>query len=243
MENLHQPTLRVIKVLETLKNCDEGLNISQIAKECSISVGTLHPILKTLCELDYLTYDNKVYKLSFCLNPELEQRKSTKVIIYYMDELASKIKLNVQLGMLNGKKVIYLHKSEGNEKIALKTKAGDVANANATALGKALLFDKTLADLKRIFKKQILEQNTARTINNVNDLYENIEYCKNLGYSYEYGEYDDDFSCFAVPIRKNKEIFAAISVTILKFHLNDEKKEIITTELLNYKKIIEEHLS
>lgn len=243
MENLHQPTLRVIKVLETLKNCDEGLNISQIAKECSISVGTLHPILKTLCELDYLTYDNKVYKLSFCLNPELEQRKSTKVIIYYMDELAAKIKLNVQLGMLNGKKVIYLHKSEGNEKIALKTKAGDVANANATALGKALLFDKTLADLKRIFKKQILEQNTARTINNVNDLYENIEYCKNLGYSYEYGEYDDDFSCFAVPIIKNKEIFAAISVTILKFHLNDEKKEIITTELLNYKKIIEEHLS
>lgn len=243
MNTLHQPTLRVIKVLETLKNSDEGLNITQIAKECQISVGTLHPILKTLCELDYLNYDNKMYKLSFCLNPELEQRKSTKIIIYYMDELAKKIKLNVQLGILNGKKVIYLHKSEGNEKIALKTKAGDVANANATALGKALLFDKSLNELKGIFKKQILEQNTARTINNISDLYENIEYCKSLGYSYEYGEYDDDFSCFAVPIYKNGSIFAAISVTILKFHLNDDKKDLITSELLKYRKIIEEQLS
>ncbi|MBT0878219.1 MULTISPECIES: IclR family transcriptional regulator C-terminal domain-containing protein [unclassified Campylobacter] len=242
MDTLHQPTLRVIKILETLKNCDEGLNITQISKECKISVGTLHPILKTLCELDYLSFDNKNYKLSFCLNPELEQRKSTKIIIYYMDELAKKIRLAVQLGILNGKKVIYLHKSEGNEKIILKTKAGDVANANATALGKALLFDKNLNELKSIFKKQILEQNTARTINNINDLYDNIQYCKNLGYSYEYGEYDDDFSCFAVPIYKNQQIFAAISVTILKFHINDEKKDLITTELLKYKKIIEEQL-
>lgn len=243
MTNLHQPTLRVIKIIEALKNFENGLNITQIAKECDISVGTLHPILKTLCELNYLSYEDKNYKLAHFLNPDIEQKKAIKIIIYYMDELAKNIKLGIQLGILSGKKVIYLHKSDGNEKIILKTKAGDVANANATALGKALLFYKSQAQLKQIFKKEKLEQNTSRTIDNLTELFKNIQECKKLGYSYELGEYDDDFCCFAVPIVKSNEIFAAISVTILKFHLNDAKEDLIIKSLKDYKKLIEEQLN
>ncbi|WP_267523566.1 IclR family transcriptional regulator [Campylobacter sp. MG1] len=239
---LHQPTLRVVKILETLKNKSDGLNITQLSKDCSISVGTLHPILKTLCELNYLNYDSKNYKLAFNLNPKIEQEKTIKIIIFYMDKLASKIKFGVQLGMLNGKKVIYLHKSEGNGKIIIKTKAGDLANANSTALGKALLLECSKNDLKKIFGNDKLEKNTHNTIDNIDDLYKNIDDSKKLGYTFENGEYDVDFACFAVPIYKQGKIFAAISITILNLYLNDELKSNIVKNLLEYKKIIENEI-
>lgn len=239
---LHQPTLRVVKILEILKNNTNGLNITQISKQCDISVGTLYPILKTLCELNYLDCNDKNYKLAFCCVSKIEEEKSIKIIIFYMNELAKKIKLGVQLGMRKGKKVIYLHKSEGNEKIILKTQAGDIANANSTALGKSLLLDCNKDELENIFGSYNLEKRTINTIDNIDDLYNDISNSKKLGFTYENGEYDKDFACFAVPIYKNGVIFVAISVTVLNLYLNEKLKSIIIENLLEYKEIIEKEI-
>lgn len=241
MTTLHQPTLRVIKIIEILKNNSDGLTISQIAKNCEISVGTLHPILKTLYKLNYLNYENKVYKLSFLFSSEMEQEKAIKVIKFYMEKLAQKIELGVQLGVLSGKNVIYLHKCVGG-KIALITKAGDISDANMSSLGKALLSDKTKDELKKIFESDTLNQKTSKTIDNIDDLYENILKCKSLGYFFENGEFDENFACFAVPIVKNDKIFAAISVTTLIFLLNEKEQNKIINNLLEYKKMIEKEL-
>lgn len=242
MTTLHQPTLRVVKILEALKDNENGLNISQLSKDCEISVGTLHPILKTLCKLNYLECDNKNYTLTHNSNSEIEQKKSIKIISFYVNELANKLKLGAQLGMLSGKNVIYVHKCEGDGKIILKTKVGDIANANATALGKSLLFDKTKEELVEIFKTNNLEKNTEKTIDNIEDLYNNISSFKRLGYTCEIGEFDDDFACFSAPIYKDDKVFAAISVTLLRFHLNDKKREEIIKNLVKYKNIIENQI-
>lgn len=239
---MHQPTLRVIKILNALKENKNGLTIAQIAKECGINQATLYPILRTLHKENYVNYDNKTYVISNLISQDAKYENIIKVIIFYMDKLAKHLKLGVQLGVLSGKNVVYLHKCEGAERIILLTKAGDIASANTSALGKALLIDKSKKDLKQIFKKETLDIKTTKTISNVDDLYENICKYKAFDYTHEYGEYDDNFTCYATPIRKNGEVFAAISVSTLTFLLDTNEKDRITKALLEYKKIIEDEI-
>ena len=47
---LHNPTLRVIEVIETVAENQSGLSLSQISSKINCPKSTLMPILKTLCE-------------------------------------------------------------------------------------------------------------------------------------------------------------------------------------------------
>ncbi|EAJ3350103.1 winged helix-turn-helix transcriptional regulator, partial [Campylobacter coli] len=62
---MHQPTLRVLNILELLAK--EKLTLSTIAKKLNIPAGTLWPILQTLQEKQYIRCDlkNKSYYLDF----------------------------------------------------------------------------------------------------------------------------------------------------------------------------------
>lgn len=234
---LHKPTLRVIKILELLGEYENGLNITKISLLSKISVGTLYPILKTLLKLEYVKLDNKNY----ILNINLSTNSDFEIIKSNMSKIAQELKQSVQLGILKNNKVYYLHKCNGNSKIILKTTVGDSANLYATALGKALLLNSTQSQIRTILNTKFI-QNTNKTILNIDDFIENMNELKKLNYAYEIGEYDEDFACIAVAISKANKIIAAISVTILKFHYNEKKQDILKC-LIKYKNIIENSIN
>ncbi|MBZ7987865.1 IclR family transcriptional regulator [Campylobacter canadensis] len=235
---LHKPTLRVIKILELLQEHKDGLNITNISLLSKISVGTLHPILQTLLKLEYLKLDNKNY----ILNINLSINSDFEIIKSNMNKIAQELKQSVQLGILKNNKVYYLHKCNGNSKIILKTTIGDSANLYATALGKALLLNSSESEIKNILNTDFVK-NTEKTISNIDDFIKNMKELKKLNFTYEIGEFDEDFACIAVAICKANKIIAALSVTILKFHYNEKIQEQILSCLNKYKAIIENSIN
>lgn len=59
VEKLHNPTLRVVKILELVNNYEDGISLVDISKQLSIPKSTLSPILKTLEITNFLEKNDK----------------------------------------------------------------------------------------------------------------------------------------------------------------------------------------
>ena len=121
--------------------------------------------------------------------------------------------------------------------IQLISSVGKRLPAYATALGKALLLDKSINELEELFPNPF-KAFTAQTIKSPIDLYNDI-HNDNNSFTYENEEITNHACCIALPIREDGKIVAALSVSFLTFTTSSEKVLKIKKELLKSASIIE----
>lgn len=158
---LHQPTLRVIKILTLLSNSQEKLTLSLISKHLNIPASTLFPILQTLQKEHFILCDekDKSYKLAYKLL-ELTQgikkeNSPLELIKKYMKNIRDLSQQTCQLGILKGGDVLYLEKFDASSQVQIKSFVGASYPAYATALGKALLEKKAKKNLQKFTLKTL----------------------------------------------------------------------------------------
>jgi len=61
-KNFHNPTLRVLNILETLDRADFGMTLTEIAESTGTAKSTISPILLTLLDKGYISIDDKLQK-------------------------------------------------------------------------------------------------------------------------------------------------------------------------------------
>ncbi|EIJ0804997.1 IclR family transcriptional regulator, partial [Campylobacter coli] len=175
---MHQPTLRVLNILELLAK--EKLTLSTIAKKLNIPAGTLWPILQTLQEKQYIRCDlkNKSYYLDFKileLGYNIKSENSIfEMIKKHMKNIRNLTNQTCQMGILKEENVLYLEKIDANNPVQLKSFIGTSYPAYATSLGKALLSNKNKEELKKIYPNNF-EKITENTLKNIDELYQQIE--------------------------------------------------------------------
>ena len=59
MNTEHKPTLRIITILELISAEGKGCKLTEISNKLGIPMGTLSPIIHTLKENKYLSYDEQ----------------------------------------------------------------------------------------------------------------------------------------------------------------------------------------
>lgn len=59
----HNPTLRVLRILELIDANSGGLSLTEIANLLDLPKGTISPILKTLAATNYVVTDGSLYKI------------------------------------------------------------------------------------------------------------------------------------------------------------------------------------
>lgn len=241
---LHKPTLRVIEIIETIAQNQSGLNLSTIANITNYPKSTLIPILKTLCERNYLEFSKET--LLYTMGKEIlflssmydSSNSSLDLIHEQMKKLSSECNETCHFGILTGNEIMYLLKLTTSNPIQLISSVGKRLPAYATALGKALLFDKTLKELESLFPDSFIIF-TANTLKTPLDLFNNIHTDDKNGFTYENEEITPHACCIALPIRQNSNIVAALSVSFLTFTTSKEHIENIKLELLKSASIIE----
>lgn len=129
-------------------------------------------------------------------------------------------------------------KSSGNEPIKLMSKVGNRLPLHCTALGKALLSNKSYEQMEALLPEPF-ERFTQHTISNVKQLYEEITEFKKEGLFYEYEEITEFARCIAVPLKNGEQIIGALSISFPTFRGDEEKVEIIKKLLKDYSYIIE----
>ena len=240
---LHNPTLRVIEVIETVAENQSGLSLSQISSKINCPKSTLMPILKTLCEKNYLLFSEETLlytmgkKILFISSMYESTNTSLDLIQEQMKRLSTECNETCHLGILTGNEIMYLLKISTTNPIQLISSVGKRLPAYATALGKALLLDKSINELEELFPNPF-KAFTAQTIKSPIDLYNDI-HNDNNSFTYENEEITNHACCIALPIREDGKMVAALSVSFLTFTTSSEKVLKIKKELLKSASIIE----
>ncbi len=245
---MHNPTLRVINILDEVSNSTNGCTLSELSKKLSIPLGTISPIIKTLLNNKLLEFDyetNRYYigvKSYYIGSAFVSKNTALEMIRQEMNQLSIATGETCQLGMLKSDKVFYLIKLEGKESIRVVSEVGGSLPAYATALGKVLMANTDESEIKEAFSDIKFEKLTENTISDLNTLNKQIEEIKKSGFAFERGESNENTACIAVPIYQQNKCVAAISVAYPIFRETDLKINEWKQTLLFYKKNIEKIL-
>lgn len=240
----HNPTLRVLKILETLDRADSGMTLTEIAESIGAAKSTISPILLTLLDKGYINLDNKLQKYviglrSFQLG--LGYSKNSNTVDYVrkeMEDIVNMCNEVCQLGVLIDFEVFYLAKVDSKQPINLISYVGQKLPAYATALGKALLSGYSDEHIMGYYGKE-LPKIQKNTITDVEVLIDEVDKIRNGGLAYEIEEVNVGTACVAVPLKKDGEVIASISISYPLFRASDDKLLLIERILWDKKHVIE----
>lgn len=242
---LHNPTLRVIEILEYVDGSLEQVNLTEISKGLSIPKSTLSPIMKTLVEKGFLEMTNEgCYKVSFRLY-QLGMGYSEKgdstlgVIQTQMEELVKIVGELSQFGVRVDDKVLYLCKVKSENAVEVVSSVGKKLPVYCTGLGKVILSSLPDEKIREVLSNTELKKMGPNTITDIDSLIENIHEIRKLGYAMEREESMENVACIAVGIMIKNKIKGAISVTFPLFRDAPGKEDMIVKALFEKKKIIE----
>lgn len=231
---MHNPTMRVLKILGMISQ-NENLRLSDFSRELQIPKSTLLPILQTLCDCRYLNQneDGRYTAGSSLFALGVSFSDSFPVLAYVrsqLTELVHKFGETCYCGTLINGSVLYLDKVDSSQPLRVLTSLGKQLPAYATSIGKALLMDKSEADLIKLYPDG-LKPLTANTITDMSVLTRQLSLARQEGYTWEVEESTEHIRCFAAPIRKFGQIVAAISIAIPLFRYQQEQQEKIVKSL------------
>lgn len=245
-KSLHNPTLRVINILEAIEKSLDGLTLSEISEKTSTPKSTISPIIYTLLSKDYISLDKNTsrYKIgmkSFLLGLSYKSNSSSiEIIKKEMEDVVKACNEVCQLGILIDYDVFYLAKVDSEQPINLVSSVGKKLPAYATALGKALLSGYSDEKIKNYYLDKMKAINN-KTITDINVLLQQIDDIRKGELAYEFEEINKDTGCFAVPLRKNNKVIASVSVSFPLYRASEEKLELIK-KVLQEKRVVLEQL-
>lgn len=243
-KKLHNPTMRVINILEEIDKSPNGLTLSELSERINSPKSTILPILHTLLLNGYLDVDEKLrYKIgirTFLLGvSNYLDLRGLNIIEKEMESIVEACNEVCQLGKLVDFDVLYLAKVDSNQPVKLVSSVGKRLPAYATALGKALLSGCSDQEIREHYGDK-LKPFTSKTITDVNVLLQQIQEIRKGKLAHEFGEINDEIGCIATPLKRGNEVIASISVSFPLYRATTEKLQLIETTLREKRPIIEE---
>ncbi len=242
----HKPTERVLSVLSLLATHPEGLTLTQITKLLCIPKSTLFPILQEMVQEKFLHLSEKenLYFIgiaAYCIGAAYEYDKTLLPYIKsIMNKISQEINEMCQVGVLDGPNILYILKQDPDVAHTIKiiSYIGKKLPAYCTALGKALLCQYTLKELKNLYPNGLVPQ-TKNTVIDFDKLYKQLQLIKSTQVASEFEEVTEQLCCFAVPIRLPNSRQYAMSISMPLFRATKEKIALAQKLLLQAKSSIE----
>lgn len=243
-DELHQPTNRVIDILEALAENPDGYTQTQLADKINAKKSTLTPILKTLCLRGFVKRERRTncYKLGLSLYLFSESFYKHDSVFNFavsqMKEVVDKCAEICQLGILSGNEVLYIAKVDSKEPIRLMSHIGTRLPVIQTALGKALICDYDKEQVIQVFQSHKLDDAPEQ----IEDFLVQLAEIRRGGVAKDLGEINEHLLCYALPIRYNGKVNCALSVSLPTFRLNNDKERLIIQSLWFAKEQIEKFM-
>jgi IclR family acetate operon transcriptional repressor len=207
---------RVCAILDLLQQSNTGVTLGQVAEATSLPKTSAFRYLWTLEQHRYIERDDTGG--TFRLGTGIIGMASLKLDILterakvWLDEVRDELEETVNLGVLEGHKVVYLAVSESTRSVRLAARVGDLESIHSTALGKALAADMPDETVRRILEQQGMPRHTPNTLTSPEDYLEELHRVRRLNYAVDNGENEIDGRCVAVTIR-NIPLKAAVSLS------------------------------
>lgn len=240
----HRPTARVLNILELLASSTEGLTLTEIAEAIDAPKSSILPFIHTMAQRKFIFQNKNTNKYSigiasFCVGSSYSNNMSAlEFIKSEMRYIVKKTNEICQMGILDKGQVLYIAKVDSENPIRIISSVGKRLPAYCTALGKAMLCNTTIEDIKKLYPKGLIPF-TSKTVTSFEELEKQLEEVRKTNIAYEFGEINEPSYCLSTPLTKDGDILAAISVSIPSFRMTEEKNELIKSLLLSSKMKIE----
>ncbi len=221
---------RAFSILDLFLLDPQPLTIPEIVKRLQLPRTSVHEIVNTLLEGNYLrrdeTHSHKVFlgpKLfelggAFAANFDLiaEGRRVAGGLVAICDE-------TVQMAFLEGTEVVFIAKVDCSKAVRMVSRVGSRLPAHCTGVGKMLLSSLEDSDIVALYNhRDELPKMTANSITSVAKLLRELDAVRQRGIAYDDCESNIDVRCVAAPVynHRNKMIAAmSISVPITRMSL------------------------
>ena len=245
----HRTTSRILDILETVSLHPEGISLSGIAQSLEVPKSSIHPLLATLADRNYLKANKKEQRFFlgenlFVLgNKFVNEADILEKIKDVLLSVSKKTSETLYFGVLSKLDVLYLVKADQFSKFRVVSNPGNKLPAYSTGYGKALLSQFSPEHICSLYPSGKLKKITANTLDTVDALNEQLEDIRSTGFSYEREESTTGIQCLAVPIYVNNTLLAGMSIAAPVFRYNTMRENDFKRYILEAKQQIEQIIS
>lgn len=231
-----QSVQRAIDIIGCFENLQTELTLAQISATLGLNKSTVHGIISTLYNNDYITQTpSGRYKLgAFFLQEYSNRGISVRTLLREksllgMNRVADKYNVSCALFILEMGDLVLVNRIQPiNEAYTVTTYATYIQPLYCSASGKLLLADMGDSQLREYLAVNPLIPRTEKTICKQEALMEEIATVRSQGYGLENEELGQGIFSVAVPIYNEKKLlFATVSVSGLVFKVRPSLTEII----------------
>jgi len=211
--------LSAARLLSEFSAEDRELGVSELARRLGLGKSTVHRLLVTLCAGHLLERNPRTgrYRLGLRMY-ELGALVSVHMDLHdaaapFLGEVRNRTGETVQVGVLDGREVVYVERLESTQTIRLFGRVGHRVLAHCTSTGKVLLAHLSESELERLLDGWVLESRTPYTITDADALRDELARVRRRGYGENVQEAEMGVASVAAPIRDSSgEVVAALSV-------------------------------
>ena len=140
-----------------------------------------------------------------------------------LNRLCDEIRYPCNLVVRDGRSIVYVAKVSPSTPLTSSVNVGTRLPAHATVLGRILLEDLGLAELRALYPEEQLEGFSQNTPKTVLELFNMVQVDRERGYVLGEGFFESSISTIAAPVRgEDGHIVAALGATIPSAHIDPE---------------------
>jgi len=229
--------VRTVELLEYLAaRNDQPARLREICAALDMPRSSAHALLRTLVAQGWVRSDDSGAQYGIGIRAllvgtsYLDNDPYLPLITPFLDELCADLGETFHLGRLDGTDIVYLATRESEHYARLRNRVGRRLPAYATALGKALLADRSGAE-RAAHIPTPLEPLTPHTITDRAVLDDVLDEVRVRGFATDDQENTTGLRCFAVTVRYTFPAQDAISASVPLSRLNPDREAQIVEAL------------
>lgn len=207
------------RVLKSFSSTHREWGVTELARTLDLGKSTVHRLLTTLAEEGMLEQNDQtgryrlglaVFDLAAAVPTQYDLHEA---VLMPMTELRSRVGETVQVGVLDGREVVYIERLDSPNTSQMFLQVGRRNWAHCSATGKALLAHLPRHQLDRTLDGWNLTTVTPHTIATVAELRTELERVRHRGFAENKAEAEEGVVSVAAPIRDGSgRVTAALSV-------------------------------
>jgi DNA-binding IclR family transcriptional regulator len=218
---------RGLRLLCEFSHKDKTLTAPELAKRLDVPRSTVFRLLTTLERMGFVerTDGGRDYRLGMAVLrlgfEYLASLELTELGRPLLERLRDELGYSCNLVVRDGRSIVYVAKSANPSAFVSSVNVGTRLPAHATVLGRVLLEDMSLQQLRDLYPEEHLEVFSANTPKTVLELFNLVQQDRERGYVLQEGFFERGISTAAAPVRdRTGNIVAALGATIPAPHID-----------------------
>lgn len=229
---------RAFRILDYMAEAQHPLRLTHLAKELGYSKSTLHGLLASLEELQWVRREGPREGYRVGQGLLLLARKAfgfwelPEIARPLMERVAEHVGESVFLGTRQGDQVVIMFCVQGRNEMRVTSPPGTTLPLMAAATGKVFLAAMSPREAEKTLSSISLPRFTERSILSTYQFLREVERARERGYATDDEEYLRGIRAVAAPIQHKERMIAAMWVVGLVSNLTDMVMEKAARELL-----------